>query len=99
MRSDRSFLKELTGIMLPVAAQNLLSSLVSASDALMLGFLDQSSLAAISLATQVAFVLSLFHMSYQTGASVLAAQYWGIRDREKLEKILGISRSCESSRT
>ena len=77
--------------MLPVAAQNLLSSLVSASDALMLGFLDQSSLAAISLATQVAFVLSLFHMSYQTGASVLAAQYWGIRDREKLEKILGIS--------
>ena len=91
MRSDRSFLKELTGIMLPVAAQNLLSSLVSASDALMLGFLDQSSLAAISLATQIAFVLSLFHMSYQTGASVLAAQYWGIRDRDKIEKVLGIS--------
>lgn len=90
----KAFRRELWGIMFPVAVQSLLSSLVSASDALMLGFLDQSSLSAISLATQVAFVLSLFHMSFQTGASVLAAQYWGIKDAESVEKVLGLSLRC-----
>lgn len=44
-------------LVLPIALQNLLSAIVSASDALMLGLLDQASLAAVSLATQVQFVL------------------------------------------
>ena len=87
----KTFSKELMAIVVPVALQSLLSSLVSASDALMLGFLDQSSLSAISLATQIAFVLSLFHMAFATGVSILAAQYWGIEDRVTVEKVLGIS--------
>lgn len=89
-----AFQKELMGIMLPVALQSLLSSLVSASDTLMLGFFDQNSLSAISLASQIAFVLSLFQMSFQTGASVLSAQYWGNRDKKTVEKVLGLSISC-----
>ncbi|MBQ7432258.1 MAG: MATE family efflux transporter [Lachnospiraceae bacterium] len=78
-------------IVLPIGMQSLLSALVSASDALMLGFLDQSSLSAISLATQVQFVLSLFQAAFMIGASVLAAQYWGIHDKETVEHVLGLS--------
>ena len=91
MEQQKGFLKELMAILVPVALQSLLSALVSASDALMLGFLDQNSLSAISLATQIAFVLSLFHMAFTTGASVLAAQYWGVRDKDTVEQVLGIS--------
>ena len=88
---NRDFFRELMRIVFPIAMQALLSSLVSASDALMLGFLDQSSLSAISLATQVQFVLHLFQASFMIGASVLAAQYWGLRDRDTIERVLGLS--------
>ena len=76
---------------LPIALQSLLSALVSASDALMLGFLDQTSLSAISLAGNVWFVLNLFQASFMIGASVLGAQYWGKGDKETVEKVLGLS--------
>ena len=88
---NRGFFRELMRIVFPIAMQSLLSSLVSASDALMLGFLDQNSLSAISLAAQVQFVLSLFQAAFMIGAGVLAAQYWGIRDRDTVERVLGLS--------
>ena len=87
----RGFIRELTRLVLPIALQSLLSALVSASDAFMLGFLDQASLSAISLATQITFVLSLFHSAFMIGAAVLAAQYWGISDRNTVESVLGVS--------
>ena len=37
------FYSSLISLVLPIAVQNLMTALVSASDALMLGFLDQSS--------------------------------------------------------
>ena len=91
---NRKFIKQLTAVALPVALQSLLTSLVSASDAMMLGLLDQNSLSAISLATQVQFVLTLFQAAFMIGASVLAAQYWGIQDSETVEKVLGLSLRC-----
>ena len=61
MQEKKQFYKKLAVLVLPIAVQNLMTALVSASDALMLGFLDQSSLSAVSLATQVQFVLNLFY--------------------------------------
>ena len=60
MRENKIFYKKLIALVLPIAFQNLMTALVSASDALMLGFLDQSSLSAVSLAAQVQFVLNLY---------------------------------------
>lgn len=85
-----NFYSQLWKIVFPVALQNLLSSVVSASDALMLGALDQQSLSAISLATQIQFVLGLFHATLVIGTTILAAQYWGKGDKEKVEDILAI---------
>lgn len=85
------FYKQLFTLVLPIAMQNLMSALVSASDALMLGMLDQSSLSAISLATQVQFVLNLFFAALTIGATILAAQYWGKNDKKSVEQVLAIS--------
>ena len=75
----KEFYRKLFALVLPLALQNLMTALVSASDALMLGLLDQSSLSSVSLATQVQFVLNLFYAALTIGATVLAAQYWGKR--------------------
>lgn len=87
----RMFYKRLFALVLPIAIQNLMTALVSASDALMLGFLNQNSLSAVSLATQVQFVLNLFYAALTIGTTILAAQYWGKGDVEAVEKVLAVA--------
>lgn len=70
--------------------QQLLNALVSVSDAVMLGFLSQDALSAVSLAGQVQFVYTLFLFATMQGVSIFAAQYWGKGDRSAIEKTLGI---------
>ncbi len=86
-----SIYRQLFQIVAPISFQYLMSSFVSASDAFMLGFLDQDSLSASSLATQVAFVYSLFYGAFVFGLNVLAAQYWGKGDKKTVEKVLAIT--------
>lgn len=88
---NKEFYKKLFALALPIAVQNLLSAIVSASDALMLGLQSQTALSAVSLATQVQFVLNLFLVALTIGETVLAAQYWGKNDAESVEQILAIS--------
>lgn len=88
---NKSINKQFIGIVIPIALQNLLSALVSASDALMLGGLNQTSLSAVSMATQVTFVITLFYWALTMGTTILSAQYWGNKQKDKLEAILGIA--------
>lgn len=87
---DKEFSKKLLKLVIPITIQQIMVALVSVSDAVMLGFLNQDSLSAVSLAGQVQFVFSLFIFSVTGGVSILAAQYWGINDKVSVEKILGI---------
>ena len=82
-----SFYSRLFVLVLPMAAQNLLNALLSASDALMLGLLDQNSLSAVSLAAQIQFVFSLVMDAAIIGTTILAAQYWGKGDTRAVERI------------
>lgn len=84
----RNFRKKLLELVLPIAFQQFMLALVSASDAIMLGFVDQTLLSAVSLAGQVQFVFNLFMLALTIGASMFAAQFWGKGDRETVEKIL-----------
>lgn len=88
---NRAFYKKLFALVLPIAVQNLMTALVSASDALMLGFLNQDALSAVSLATQAQFVLNLFYAALTIGTTILAAQYWGRKDAETVEKVLAVA--------
>ena len=86
----RIFYRKLCGLVFPIAIQNLMTALVSASDAFMLGFVSQTSLSAVSLATQIQFVHNLFMLALTIGATTLAAQYWGKGDTDSVEEILAI---------
>lgn len=86
----RIFYRKLWGLVFPIAIQNLMTALVSASDAFMLRFVSQTSLSAVSLATQIQFVHNLFMLALTIGATTLAAQYWGKGDTDSVEEILAI---------
>ena len=91
MFDNKIIYKKLAGIVAPIAFQYLMASLVTASDAFMLGFLDQDSLSASSLAGQIAFVFSLFYNAFIFGQTVLASQYWGKGDKKTAEEVLAIT--------
>ena len=88
--ASAEFRKKLMHLMIPISLQQLMLALVNASDAFMLGFLSQDALSAVSLAGQIQFVYSLFLFAITAGVSIFAAQYWGIQDRDSVEKTLGI---------
>lgn len=87
----KNFYRELVALVIPLSLQNLLNALVGASDALMLGRLNQESVAAVSLANQISFVMSLFDGAIIGAIGVLIAQYWGKQDYNKARDFLGMS--------
>lgn len=88
---QRYFGNMVFAMVLPIAFQNFMTAAVSASDAIMLGFLEQEALSAVSLAGQVTYVLNLVIMVIVQGTTVLVAQYWGKRNSSAVEKILAIA--------
>ena len=88
MRHDtKDFYKKLMLLVVPIAFQNLMLALVGATDAFLLGMVDQNSMAAVSLATQIDFILNLFLMAVVTGTTALAAQYYGKGDIQTVQKL------------
>ena len=92
MKLDKKlFNKELMALAIPLALQNLLNALVGASDALMLGRVTQEAIAAVSLANQVSFVMSLFNGAVIGAISVLVSQYWGKQDYVRAKHFQGMA--------
>ena len=86
-KQSYDFIQKLLTLVIPIAFQQFMLSLVSASDALMLGMLTQDALSAVSLAGQITFVENLFFAAMAIGLSMLAAQYWGKGDKAAVERI------------
>jgi len=91
MLSDNRFTRKLVSLILPITLQNFMFALVPVSDTIMLQFLDQNAMSAVSLASQVTFVLNLFTIGISYGASMFAAQYWGKGDKASIRKLFGYS--------
>ena len=88
--NNKEFWRKLTPLVFPIAFQQLMSALVSTSDTLMMGLIDQASLSAVSLATQITFVLSLFCFGLTGAGSLLAAQYWGKGSKPEVEQVFAV---------
>ncbi len=87
---NRLFWKKLLPLVFPIAFQQLMSALVSTSDTLMMGMIDQASLSAVSLATQITFVVGLFIFGLTGAGSLLAAQYWGKGSKPDVEQVFAV---------
>lgn len=88
---NHTFNRALITLVVPIALQNLISAAVISADVVMLGMINQSVMAAVSLAGQVTFVLTLFYMGLATGVGILTAQYWGRKDVMAIQRVLSIA--------
>ncbi len=85
-----TFFSELLKLVIPIAIQSFMLSLVSITDAMMLGLTSQDQMASVSLAGQVQFILNLMVNGFANGVGIMTAQYWGKGDPRAIEKIAPI---------
>ena len=79
---------KLTG---PIILQNLLSAAVTSADVVMLNFVGQEHISAVSLAAQYATVLFMILYGLGTGVTMLSAQYFGKGDLRAVDAVEGIA--------
>lgn len=87
MKIKDDFLKSLIFITFPIVLQSLLTTAVGSADVLMLSYVNQTSLSAVSLANQVQFVLNLVYVGLRTGTTAMTAQYWGKHDTASIRRL------------
>ena len=75
----------------PVIFQNLLSTAVSSVDVVMLNYVGQAHIAAVSLAAQYANFLFMILYGIGTGVTMLCAQYYGKKDLHTIHLVEGIA--------
>lgn len=75
----------------PIIVQNLLSALVTSADVVMLNFVGQAHISAVSLAAQYANVLFMVLYGLGTGVTMLSAQYFGKGDLRAVHAVEGIA--------
>ena len=85
------FSSQITKLVIPIVLQNLLSASVNSADVIMLNFVGQSSISAVSLAAQYTSILFMVFFGLGTGASILTAQYFGKNDFKAIAAIQGIA--------
>lgn len=86
-----AFYSQIFKLVLPIVVQNLLSAAVSSADVVMLNYVGQSSISAVSLASQYANVLFMVFYGLGTGATMLCAQYYGKGDMKAIQVVEGIA--------
>ncbi|PKM51843.1 MAG: MATE family efflux transporter [Firmicutes bacterium HGW-Firmicutes-7] len=88
---DRNFYKILFSIAIPIAVQSFITSLLNLIDVFMISSLDTASIGGVSIANKIFFLLNLFLFGTNSGAAILASQYFGKKDFQSIRKVLGIS--------
>lgn len=85
------FYSQIFKLILPIVLQNLLNAAVNSADVIMLNYVGQSSISAVSLASQYAGILFSVYFGLGTGATMLCAQYFGKGDMRAIEVVEGIA--------
>ena len=89
-KEHRGFLRRYLGLAIPISFQFLMWAIVPACDAFMLWRVGQDAMAAVSLASQVPFIMYMLVAAFSVGVSVLGAQYYGKGDDESIGKVFRI---------
>ncbi len=88
MNTYRSQILKLT---LPIVLQNLLSVAVNSADVVMLNYVGQNHISAVSLAAQYASILFMVYYGIGTGVTMLCSQYYGKGDMKAINVVEGIA--------
>lgn len=87
--ADRAFLRAALALALPISLQQVLTSVFSLLDVVMLGQVGDVAVASAALGGKLFGVLSLVLSGIGGGVAIFAAQYWGRGDRAGIAQVLG----------
>lgn len=88
---DRHFWSYSLRLAVPISIQNILVCSFTLLDTIMIGVLGDTALAAVGMAGQWAWLLNLVMFGFNSGAGVFIAQYWGVRDIDRIRKSFGLA--------
>lgn len=91
IQTKQSHYGQIMKLTLPIIVQNLLSTAVSSADVVMLNYVGQAHISAVSLAAQYANVLFMILYGLGTGVTMLSAQYYGKKDMRAIHLVQGIA--------
>ena len=81
-KEDRSYIKKLLMIAIPIMVQNGISNFVNLLDNLMIGRVGTNALSGVAIANQLTFVFYLVIFGATAGVGIFTAQYKGKGDDE-----------------
>ena len=85
---DPGFLRKLWVIAVPIALQNLINFGVTAADTIMVGRLGEVQFSAVAVSNQLTILYMVTSLGVAAGCGVLAAQYWGADNKQKVREII-----------
>ncbi len=87
---DKGFYKTLIALSIPIALQNFITFCVGLADNVMIGTLGDAAVSGVYMGSQVQTLLQIFGAGIEGTMLILAAQYWGKRDTERIRRIVSI---------
>ena len=91
IREKDDFYQKMFRLSIPIIIQGLLSAAVNSADVIMLNYVGQSSISAVSLAANYSNILFMVYNGLGTGAALLCTQYFGRNNIEAIHIIEGIA--------
>lgn len=88
---DKQFYKTTIAIILPIVAQQLITTSVNLVDNVMIGKLGSDALTAVTVANKIYFLYSSVLFGFCGAASILIAQYYGSNNKHKCQKIMDLN--------
>lgn len=88
---DKGFWKNAIKLATPIALQNMLISSFTLADTLFVSQLGDVSLSAVGMIGQWGWLLNMVIFGISSGTSVFVSQYWGIKDKRRINMTCGIA--------
>jgi Na+-driven multidrug efflux pump len=88
---DREYYRLLLNFSVPIAIQSFITSALNMTAVVLIGQLGEISVASVSLANQILFLLNLIVFGLVSGAAIFIAQLWGKKDVENIQRVLGVT--------
>ena len=88
--TDKEFLRSASSIAVPVALQQVLSTVTNMLDTLMIGSMGAAAISAVGLANQYYYVIALLIFGVHSGTGLLMSQFFGTKDYLHIRKAFGL---------
>lgn len=91
LKREPGFYRYLWGLTGPIALQNLITFTLGLMDTLMVSWLGNTQMAAVTTANVPVFLLISIVFGVQSGVGILISQYWGKKDLPSISRAIGVA--------